>query len=187
MSAAEHVLAFLFAAPAGALAYFTLARADHPEIDMRHFLAVILMFILPLIGLPEIAGSTVIYFLVGIGLAAFGPRLTGQGRPTPTGQDDHRRQQPAGPQGPQPPRRAVQVDRELAYDPDVLADHDKGFDLPRWIRMCNALTEEEYAELEQFWQWQRDTGQTRYTEPPRSALDDIADDTGDEITIWTDQ
>lgn len=61
--------------------------------------------------------------------------------------------------GPQPPRKAVQVDRELTYNPYLMYDDPGGIDMDRILQMKDALTEDEYDQLTLFWGWLRDTGQ----------------------------
>lgn len=183
MSLAAHLLMFLFAAPAGVLAYGAIGLADHPEIDMRHLCGAVLLFSFVLIGMPDLTWAVLLYFVVG---TILGAHLIGQERPTPPVQDRRRQA------GPQPPRRAVHVDRELAWDKSVLF-RDSGFDEDRYLRMIQALDREEYEELEQFWRWQRRTqdtppqpDQADLPDPPQPVTDDIGDE-ADEIKIWTDQ
>lgn len=70
MSAAAHITAALFTIPAGLLSYAILIVPDHPQLDIRHLAAVVLLFIIPVVGLPEIAGVTVLYYGGGFLLAA---------------------------------------------------------------------------------------------------------------------
>lgn len=65
MSAAAHILTAMFAAPAGILTYFIFTMPDHPQIGLRHLLATVLLFIVPLVGMPEMAGGTVLYYAIG--------------------------------------------------------------------------------------------------------------------------
>lgn len=74
MSAAAHVLAVLFAAPAGSLAYLVLAVPESPRLGLHHLLAVVLLFIIPLVGIPAAAGTTVLTFLAACGLTRTGYR-----------------------------------------------------------------------------------------------------------------
>lgn len=90
MNAAAHILAFMFAAPAGALAYCAIGRADHPEIDMRHLLGAVLLFGFVLLGMPDLTEILVLYFGVG---TILGAHLIGQGQPTPPVQDGRRQRQ----------------------------------------------------------------------------------------------
>lgn len=182
MSAAAHVVAFLFAAPAGILAYCAIGLAAHPAIDMRHLFGAVVLFGLAIIGIPELSGAVVLYFAVGTILAALGIRITGQRRP------EARRA--AEPQGPQPPRRAIQVDRELAWDKRT-AIHGRGdIDWDRLLRMMEALDRDEMEQLNQFWNWQRRTrdapSQPDLPEPSPAVIGDLGDD-ADDIVIWTDQ
>lgn len=111
---------------------------------------------------------------------------------TPTFQDDLR-QQPAGPQGPQPPRRAVQVDREYAYDDSVIFEYEDGtiidIDRDRVYRMLESLTEEEIEQLQQFWQWQRTTEQPATLNPTQHSTQRYPPQTGpqDEPIVFEDQ
>lgn len=70
MSVAAHVTALLFALPAGILSYLILTVPDSPQLDMRHLVAVVLLFIIPVVGMPEAAGATVLYYLGGFLLAS---------------------------------------------------------------------------------------------------------------------
>lgn len=95
MSAAAHFVAFLFAAPAGALTY-TVVIADYPFAKLHHVLLIVLLFIFPLIGIPDIASATVFYYIVGIILAGAAARILSnprhQGRHT-----GHQQRQPGEP------------------------------------------------------------------------------------------
>lgn len=74
MSAAAHILVILFAAPAGSLAYLVLTVPDSPRLGLHHLLAVVLLFVIPLVGIPEAAGTTVLAFLAACGVTRTGYR-----------------------------------------------------------------------------------------------------------------
>lgn len=66
MSAAALFTAAVFALPAGITAYLILTVPDHPRLDMRHLLAVIVLFGIPVVGIPEAAGAAVLSFGAGL-------------------------------------------------------------------------------------------------------------------------
>lgn len=70
MTAAAHFVALLFAVPAGILAYFVLA-ADAPFARLHHVLVIQLLLIFALIGIPEIAGATIVYFLAAMAVTGW--------------------------------------------------------------------------------------------------------------------
>lgn len=65
-AAAALFIAAMFALPAGILFYFILAAPDQSWLDMRHLLAVVLLFCIPLVGIPEAAGGAVLFFGAGL-------------------------------------------------------------------------------------------------------------------------
>lgn len=101
MSAAAHFLTLLFAVPAGILSYLILSMPEHPRLGMEHLLAVVLLFGIPLVGMPEAAGAFVLYFGIGLGLTGYIRRWTHQ-QPSPD------------PPTPQPKRESSRTTRKRA-------------------------------------------------------------------------
>jgi hypothetical protein len=178
MSAVAHVFAFLLATTAALVTMFAIVATIDDDMGRIKPIGYLLILVPLLIGLALVPiTALLLYYLGGAALllagftvaalfrfsareeipirnilTGIGRELTGRGagihRPPP--QTERRR-------GPQPPRKAVLVDRELAYDKSVLNDHEQDWDLQRWQRMYNALSDDEYEQLEQFWDWQRQT------------------------------
>lgn len=59
-------IGIMFALPAGILFYFVLVDPDQPWADMRFLCAATLLFIVPLFGYPEAAGTAVLFFGAGL-------------------------------------------------------------------------------------------------------------------------
>lgn len=70
MGVAAHLFMFLFAAPAGTLTYLVHIAADHQRVDTRILLAIITLLAIPLVGRPDMAGATMLYYATGIVLTA---------------------------------------------------------------------------------------------------------------------
>lgn len=89
------------------------------------------------------------------------PYDTAAGQPPSRGQ--HR-------DGPQPPQKAVRIDRELVYNRwEVILDADDiSMSRGRINRLKDRLNDAERDQLKQFWQWQDDTrrGQDTSSTPP---------------------
>lgn len=178
MTAAAHLLAFLLCTLAAWATIGAIRRDRDDPPTVRIKLAALIAgppLLLLTIGIPfttvigyYLTGFILIYGLIyGLTLLVAASRhgldttLREPGNLThstaadqPPGRGQQRRTQ-----GPRPPEKAIRVDEELAWDKTVLF-RDSGFDGDRYLRMLEALDREEYEELEQFWRWQRTTGQT---------------------------